>query len=118
MAWRSVRVEFPGAFYHVMARGNRHNPSSTVKENVPRLHTDPQFPPSLDVDSHLFKAQAEYLCAEPTSKNAQNRGTEGIEHDDMRKVRDYDQAKDNQPVKDESGNDADKESWPLGIFVC
>ena len=34
---RSVRVEFPGAFYHVMARGNRHNPSSTVKEDVSRF---------------------------------------------------------------------------------
>jgi hypothetical protein len=34
---RSVRVEFPGAFYHVMARGNRHNPSSTAKEDVSRF---------------------------------------------------------------------------------
>jgi hypothetical protein len=40
---RRVRVEFPGAFYHVMARGNQHNPSSTVKEDVSRFETDPQF---------------------------------------------------------------------------
>ena len=40
---RSVRVEFPGAFYHVMARGNRHNPSSTVRGMCQDLHTDPQF---------------------------------------------------------------------------
>ena len=37
---RSVRVEFPGAFYHVMARGNRHNPSSTVKEDVGGFHCE------------------------------------------------------------------------------
>jgi hypothetical protein len=41
---RSVRVEFPGVFYHVMARGNRHNPSSTARKRMCQdLHTDPQF---------------------------------------------------------------------------
>jgi hypothetical protein len=29
---RSVRVEFPGAFYHVMARGNRREPIFLDKE--------------------------------------------------------------------------------------
>jgi putative transposase len=30
---RSVRVEFPGAFYHVMARGNRREPIFLDKED-------------------------------------------------------------------------------------
>jgi hypothetical protein len=43
---RSVRVEFPGAFYHVMARGNRRNPSSTVKEDVSRFAHCPPISPT------------------------------------------------------------------------
>jgi REP element-mobilizing transposase RayT len=31
---RSVRVEFPGAFYHVMARGNRREPIFLDKEDA------------------------------------------------------------------------------------
>ena len=37
-------LKFAGAFYHVMARGNRHNPSSTVRKRMCQdLHTDPQI---------------------------------------------------------------------------